>query len=196
MKKLTIAMLLSLIICLTSSIISNAKEVEDMTDKLIRLHVIANSDSEFDQEIKLNVRDAVLTEASRLLNDCQSKESAKNIIFDNLVALQNAANSALSNCPYTAICTLERSEFDTRVYDDFTLPAAEYDSLLVKIGNASGKNWWCVCYPSICLSSASKIEECEVFTDGDMIILKTPEKVRYKLFCFELFKKIKAFFAH
>ncbi len=196
MKKLTIAMLLSLIICLTSSIISNANEVENMTDKLIRLHVIANSDSEFDQEIKLAVRDAVLNEASRLLSDCKSKDSAKSIILDNLDALQTAANSALSNCPYTAACTLEKSDFDTRVYDDFTLPAAEYDSLLVKIGNASGKNWWCVCYPSICLSSASKIEECEVFTDGDIIILKTPEKVRYKLFCFELVKKIKAFFAH
>ena len=185
-------MLLSLIICAISNIVSNANEVTNMTDKLIRLHVIANSDSEYDQAVKLTVRDAVLAQADAILSGCQNKESAVLVLSENLGTLTDAANQALSYCSYTAACSLEKSEFDARVYDGFTLPAGEYDSLLVKIGDASGKNWWCVCYPGICLSTASKIEECEVFTEGDIIILKTPEKVKYKLFCFELVKKIKA----
>lgn len=165
-----------------------------MTDKLIRLHVIANSDSEFDQSVKLKVRDAVLSQADLLLSSCTDKQSATEIITQNLDVLENTANRVLADCPYTAICTLEKTEFDKRVYDNFTLPAGEYDSLCVKIGDASGKNWWCVCYPGLCLSAVSKIEDYETFTSDDLVILKTPDKVSYKLFCFELIRKIKAFF--
>lgn len=194
MKKLTLAMLLSLIICLASSVVTNANEVTHMTDKLIRLHVIANSDSDYDQAVKLKVRDAVLKEADSLLASCRDKETAAQIINQNLDILTQTANEVLADCPYTATCSLQKTEFDTRVYDNFTLPAGEYDALCVKIGTASGKNWWCVCYPGLCLPCATKIDDCETFTHDELIILKTPEKVRYKLFCFELFRKIKAFF--
>lgn len=194
MKKLTLAMLISFVICLFSSVVSNANDVQNTTDKFIRLHVIANSDSERDQEIKLTVRDAVLSEADALLKGCESKENAIAVINDNLEGFTNAANEALDNCGYTAVCSLEKTTFDKRVYDDFSLPAGVYDSLLVNLGSASGKNWWCVCYPELCLPSAVRLEECKSLSENDVMILKTPEKVRYKLFCFELIRKIKSIF--
>lgn len=194
MKKLTLAMLISLMICLTTSVISNANEVQTATDKLIRLHVIANSDSDIDQQIKLVVRDAILSQADALLSACQDKESAIEIISQNIDILTQAADSVLSDFDYNAICSLEKCSFNTRTYDDFTLPAGEYDSLCVRLGNAEGKNWWCVCYPGLCLPSAAKIEDLEMLSEDEIVIFKSPEKVRYKLFCFELFQRIKKFF--
>ena len=194
MKKLTLAMLISLIICISTSIISNANEVQAATDKLIRLHVIANSDSETDQEIKLIVRDAVLSKADTLLSSCDNKESAVEIITQNIEVLTLAANSVLSGFDYKAVCTIEECYFNTRTYDDFTLPAGEYDSLCVRLGEAKGKNWWCVCYPGLCLPSAVKIDDCEILSEDEVMIFKYPQKVRYKLFCFELLRKIKRLF--
>lgn len=195
MKKLTLAMLISLVICFASSVISNANEVQAATDKLIRLHVIANSDSEADQDIKLAVRDAVLSQADTLLSSCEDKESAARIISQSLNVLTQAANSVLSDFDYKAVCSLEKCSFNTRTYDSFTLPAGEYDSLCVRLGDANGQNWWCVCYPGLCLPSAVKIDDCEALSDDEIIIFKSPEKVRYKLFCFELFQKLKRLFA-
>ncbi len=194
MKKLTIAMLISLVICFAISVISNANEVQIATDKLIRLHVIANSDSETDQEIKLVVRDAILTQADTLLSSCQDKESAVEIISESLDILTQSANSVLADFDYKAVCSLEKCFFNTRIYDDFTLPAGEYDSLCIRLGDANGKNWWCVCYPGLCLPSAIKIDECDTLSDDEIIMFKSPEKVRYKLFCFELFQKLKRLF--
>ncbi len=194
MKKLTLAMFLSLVICFLASFVSNANQISLMTDKFVRLHVIANSNSDFDQSVKLKVRDSVLAEADSLLGACQDKESAVSVIKSNLDRLTVAANTALKDCPYTAVCTLEKTAFNTRNYGDFTLPAGEYDALCVKIGASLGKNWWCVCYPDICLSACTKIDECDILTQEELVILKTPKKVRYKLFCFELFNKLKAFF--
>ncbi len=194
MKKLTLAMLISLIICFATSVISNANQVQTATDKLIRLHVIANSDSEMDQKIKLVVRDAVLSQADTLLSTCQDKESAVEIISQSLDILTQATNSVLADYDYKAVCTLEKCSFNTRTYDGFTLPAGEYDSLCIRLGDANGQNWWCVCYPGLCLPGAIKIDECNSLSDDEIIIFRSPEKVRYKLFCFELFQKLKRLF--
>ena len=192
MKKLTISILLSIIICGVLSIISNAHEVDAMTDKLIRIHVIANSDSEEDQELKLKVRDSVLEVASGMISECSSKDEAMVVIRDNLELITSAADIAIAQngYEYPVSCTLSKEEFDVRVYDDFTLPAGEYDSLCIRIGTAEGKNWWCVCYPSLCFGAAVSIDDCEVFTEGELTIVKEPEKVRYKLWCFEMLRKI------
>lgn len=196
MNKLTIAVLLSLIFCCVTGVISNAREVDAMTDKLIRIHVIANSDSEKDQELKLKVRDSVLEAASGMISDCESKNEAMTVIRDNLGVITSAANSAIerSGYEYAVNCTLAEEEFDERVYDDFTLPAGEYDSLCIRIGDAEGRNWWCVCYPSLCFGTAVSIDDCEVFSEGELTIVKEPEKVRYKLWCYEVLRKIAKLF--
>lgn len=196
MKKLTLAILISLIICGVTGAFANAREVGKMTDKLIRIHVIANSDSEEDQTLKLNVRDSVLEAASELISKCGSKEEAMAVISDNIGFISAAANEAVeeNGYEYTVKCSLSEEEFDERVYDGFTLPAGEYDALCVRIGDADGKNWWCVCYPSLCFGSAVSIDDCEVFTESELTIVKEPEKVRYKLWCFEMARKIAKLF--
>lgn len=196
MNKLTISILLSLIMCSIVSFISNAREVDMMTDKLIRIHVIANSDSEEDQELKLKVRDSVLEAASEIFADCKSKDEAMEAIRNNLDMFTEVAEGSvkLNGNEYAVSCTLAEEEFDKRVYDDFTLPAGEYDSLCIRIGNAEGRNWWCVCYPSLCFGTAVSIDDCEVFSEGELTIVKEPEKVRYKLWCFEFVRKIAKLF--
>ena len=196
MNKLTIAMLISLIICMAASVISNAKEVERMTDKIIRVHVIANSDSEGDQELKLKVKDRVVELAGDMLAGCSDKDEAASLIKENLDDLCKAAEEVISSngYQYGVVCSISPEVFETRIYDDFTLPAGEYDSLCIRIGEAEGTNWWCVCYPSLCIGSASKIDDCGAFTEGEITIVKEPEKVRYKLWCFKLMRKIKAIF--
>lgn len=193
MKKLTAAMLLSLIICTISGVFSNADEVRSLTDKIVRIHVIANSDSEYDQTLKLTVRDAVLNKVSVLTDEYACKEDALSAICGSLDEISAAAQEALdaegNSCP--VICTLEKEEFDKRVYDDFTLPAGEYDSLCIRIGEAKGRNWWCVCYPSLCVGTCVSVDDCGSFSDDELIIIKHPEKVRYKLWCFELVRKLK-----
>lgn len=195
MKKLTLAMLLSLILCAVLSVFANAGEVGSMTDKLIRLHVVANSDSDSDQALKLRVRDRILKTAEGVFDKAADKTDAMRIIEENLPLLKAAAESEIAEngYDYDVVCSICREEFSERIYDDFTLPAGEYDSLCVRIGEAAGKNWWCVCYPNLCLGAAMKIDDCETFTEGEITIVKQPEKVKYKLWCFEIVRKIKKF---
>ena len=196
MKKLTLAIFLSLILMLAANIITNAAEVESLEDKFVRIHVIANSDSEDDQALKLKVRDAILETAETFLTDCPDKSAAMELIRDNLPKIQSAAEEEIirNGYSYSVCCTLAKETFDARIYDDFTLPAGEYDSLCVRIGEADGKNWWCVCYPQLCIGAATKIDDSGILTDGELRIVKEPQKVRYKLWCFEVVKKLKSFF--
>lgn len=197
MKKITLSVLLSLLLCLLAGAWKNAAEVETMTDKIIRIHILANSDSPEDQELKLKVRDAVLSAAGDIFDGCEDKISAEEKIRENIGYLESVAEEELrkSGSGLKASCRLSREEFDRRVYDDITLPAGEYDSLVIGIGEAKGKNWWCICYPALCIGTSVSVEECGVFTEGEIKIVKFPEKVRYKLWCFEAVKKLKKIFA-
>lgn len=197
MKKITAAMIISLVLCTFLSVFSNANEVEAMTDKLIRIHIIANSDSESDQELKLKIRDRVLSEAAELFDSNTEKSEAIKLIAENINKIQKAAENEINEngFDYGVFCSLSKEEFGERVYDDFTLPAGDYDSLCIRIGEANGKNWWCVCYPNLCVGTALKIDDCGAFTEGELTIVKQPEKVRYKFWCFEMVQKIKRLMA-
>ena len=123
-----------------------------LSGEIIRLHVVANSDSQSDQSEKLSVRDAVLSEASLLLKGCDSQIRAKEILLANTDKLSKAANQTLSDLGSvdTANVTLSRELFGTRTYEGFSLPGGYYDSLRVTIGTGEGNNWWCVVYPQLC----------------------------------------------
>ena len=120
-----------------------------MAEKLIRLHVVANSDAAEDQYIKLVVRDAVLAEAGNLLADASDARAA---IAGGLPQLEAAANAALraEGSADTARVSFRRELFPTRVYSTFSLPAGVYPSLRVTLGEGNGHNWWCVIFPSLC----------------------------------------------
>ena len=134
-----------------------------LAQKTVRLHVVANSDSGEDQENKLLVRDAVLQQVEKLTKDCESAEQAKKILGENL---QKIAEAAAEVCKYEVNVSLQKESFPTRYYDSFSLPAGEYPSLLVRIGQAEGKNWWCVVFPSLCVPATWDGVEEAALTGG------------------------------
>lgn len=196
MRKLTLSMTLALILCLILSIISNANQVQTLTDKLIRVHIVANSDSEPDQAVKLAVRDCISDAMCELLPPDITKEAAKEILTDSLPYIKALCDGVLQSqgFSYTSTPALIKSTFPTRVYDRFTLPAGEYDSLTVTLGSGEGQNFWCVLYPSLCIGAVSEVDDCEILTLDEITIIKQPKKMRYKLFCFELVRRLRDFF--
>lgn len=124
-----------------------------LNEDLIRLHVVAHSDSEEDQSIKLLVRDAVLASMQDELQKAADVDEAKAYLRENLPKIQAIANETLLKIGFDgeAVVTLCKEAFDTRYYDTFTLPAGIYESLRISIGEGEGKNWWCVAFPTLCI---------------------------------------------
>lgn len=128
-----------------------------LQEELIRLHIVANSDAGEDQAVKLQVRDAVTESLRTALADVADVEQAKAYLRENLPKIQKIANTALAEAGMepSAVVTLCREAFDTRVYDTFSLPAGIYEALRITIGEGQGKNWWCVVFPGLCIPATS-----------------------------------------
>ena len=117
---------------------------ETLNSELIRLHVVANSDSPEDQSIKLKVRDAVIESLQKELANVADIEAAKRYLQENLPKIERVANETLEAVGFNgeAVVSLCREVFDTRYYETFTLPAGIYEALRITIGEGEGKNWW------------------------------------------------------
>ena len=129
-----------------------------LKQELIRFHVVAESDAPQDQAVKLKVRDAVLESLEEDLGNITDMDTAKAYLQENLTKIRNIADSTLKEAGFdctTTVC-LCREEFDTRVYDTFTLPSGVYESLRIIIGEGKGHNWWCVAFPNLCLPATSE----------------------------------------
>ena len=158
MKKL---MIFALLVVVAVTIFGFMPTGEDMAiyDNVVRLHVLANSDSEKDQAIKLAVRDAVLPVIAELTADCADAKQARETLAAHLPEIRCAALSASNGQSVTASVTDEA--FPTRYYDTFTLPAGTYPALRLRIGAGQGQNWWCVVFPSLCAAATTDaLEEC------------------------------------
>ena len=131
---------------------------QKLKNELVRLHVVAASDSEEDQAIKLQVRDAVLESLQAGLENATDIEAAKDYIQAQLPKLEHAANQVLAaaGCGDVATVSLQVEEFAARVYDTFSLPAGLYDSLRITIGEGEGRNWWCVTFPTLCIPATTE----------------------------------------
>lgn len=129
-----------------------------LNEELIRLHVVANSDSREDQDIKLLVRDAVTNSLRRDLESMKDVEQAKRYLTENLPKIQAIANGALEQAGFSgeAVASLCHEAFDTRYYDTFTLPAGVYEALRITIGKGEGHNWWCVVFPTLCVPATTE----------------------------------------
>lgn len=123
-----------------------------ISSKLVRLHVIAASDEEAEQELKLQVRDAVLEYLSPRLTCATDSDQARAIIQQELAGIRQAAESAAQGRNVNV--TLSRESYPTKSYEGFTLPAGKYDSLRVTLGQGKGHNWWCIVFPPVCLSAS------------------------------------------
>ncbi len=162
MRKVRNFLILFLVVFCVLSLADLVLQKQQLQDSIIRLHVVADSDSEDDQAVKLLVRDAVTQEVSETLGQIQDKDQALAYLSGHLTQLEAAANRVLLEQGFSqrAKVTLEEEAFSTRQYDTFALPAGVYDALRVTIGSGQGKNWWCVVFPGLCMP-----ETGEDFTD-------------------------------
>lgn len=181
MKKRWIAAILLSVICLSNL------EISEQIDKnsLIRIHVLANSDSQTDQQLKLQVKDAVVRYLEPQLAQCHSIEESRQIIQNNLPQLEQTAKNTLQglNSNYAVTLQYGRFDFPVKYYGGFSLPAGNYEALRILIGEGKGHNWWCVLFPPMCFTDSAASSSGK-YTD------QTPEKkVVIKLKSVELFKK-------
>ena len=139
-----------------------------LRQELVRLHVVAASDSEEDQRLKLRVRDAILESLQSDMEKLTDVEAAKAYLRENLPKIERVANRVLreAGCTDPAAASLAVEEFSTRVYDTFSLPAGIYDTLRITIGEGAGHNWWCVTFPGLCIPATSEGFEAEAAGAG------------------------------
>ena len=129
----------------------------NLSEAVFRLHVIANSDSDEDQMLKLKVRDSLISYMNDICLNCSTKEEAVTLVNNHLKDFQNVAEKTIieNGYNYSVKINIGNFHFPTKNYGDISLPAGFYDALRVEIGNAKGKNWWCVMFPSLCFIDIS-----------------------------------------
>lgn len=159
-KNLKMVIILSFLLFAYTSIcaISYAQNIStDIANSVFRLHVIANSDSKEDQNLKYKVRDHLLEYMNSICENCQSKEEAILIVEQHKDAFEQIANDTVKEegYSYTININIGNFEFPTKRYGDISLPTGYYDALRVEIGEAKGQNWWCVMFPPLCFVDIS-----------------------------------------
>lgn len=166
---------------------------DELRRGVLRLHILANSDSAVDQQLKLKVRDKILQVTSAEFEKAGNIDEAVKIAGADIKNITEAAKQVIvdSGFDYPVSAAIEKNYFENREYDDFTLPAGVYNSLTVRIGKAEGHNWWCVVFPGICLPAAKKTELEKAVSKSSAAIAKNAS--RYKI-CFktvEIYERIK-----
>lgn len=136
---------------------SEVSAAEELSQKLLRFHVIANSDSEEDQAVKLKVKERVLSLLSPTLSYAADKEEAKQLVESRMDDIVAAARDTLreNEFSYSVHASVTQCEFPVKTYGDLTFPAGTYEALRIVLGDGEGKNWWCVMYPPLCFVDAS-----------------------------------------
>ena len=153
--KVKMVIILSFLLFIYTSIcaISYAQNISnDIADSVFRLHVIANSDSKEDQDLKYIVRDNLLSYMNKICSNCKTKQEAIDIVTENKDKFEEIAKSTIKEqgFSYDVRINIGNFEFPTKNYGDISLPAGLYDALRVEIGEAKGQNWWCVMFPPLC----------------------------------------------
>ena len=173
----------------------------DIAKKILRFHVIANSDNVNDQNVKLKVRDGVLDYLEPLFSECDDKEDCKDVISQNVEGIKSAAEEILRSEGFDENVNISVGTryFPVKKYGDYTFPQGEYEALCVEIGKAEGKNWWCVLYPRLCfvdslyavVPDGSKEELKGILTDEEYkaVFTSKDSKIKIKSGILEFFKK-------
>ena len=161
MKKFILTSIAIIIIISIASNVSNASgkaNQNDVASKLIRFHVIANSDDKIDQGLKLKVRDSVLKYISPKLKDCKSIEESRQIINSEDKNIKKIAETVIkkNGFKYSVVTALSQEYFPVKTYGNITLPQGKYEAYRIIIGMGSGQNWWCVMFPPLCFVDITK----------------------------------------
>ena len=154
----------------------------------LRLHILANSDTEEDQALKLSVRDKILEKYSGRLRDSKNMTEAETAVRSLISEIERDAETWIRELGYgySVKATLTREWYDTREYEDFTLPCGYYDSLQIIIGNGNGKNWWCVMYPPLCIDIATERAPADdaalKYTNEELMLISSQKyNIKFKI---------------
>lgn len=200
MKKIKYIIVLTMLLglFLFVSAVSYATTIsEDLSKNFFRLHILANSDSKEDQELKLKVRDAVISYMETLSYDGLTKDEAVLLTNEHLKDFKNIAKQVLeeNNCDYEVTLEIGNFYFPTKEYGNISLPAGFYDGLKIEIGEAQGQNWWCSLFPPLCfvdissgvIDETSENELKENLSDEEFaIITGDSEEIKLKFKLLEL----------
>ncbi len=184
---LEFALLISLFLILLAAWWSPfAEAANSAQEDILRLHILANSDGEEDQRLKLLVRDRLLREGESWFAQSDSKEESEVILRDRLPEIAALAEEELrqNGSSQSVKVSLCRSDFSTRVYEDFTLPAGTYDALRIELGSGQGRNWWCILFPGLCIPAAG--EELP----AELSLLQSQPCYEPRFFLWEICQKI------
>ncbi|MBQ7862697.1 MAG: stage II sporulation protein R [Clostridia bacterium] len=190
--KIEIAALIAFILCVFISAYNLDRECDGIRESILRLHVIAASDSDYDQKVKLQLRDRLLLKGSEIFSESKTKQEAEIKLEKGLEILTEEANAYLESIsyPYKATVTLGKARFPTRRYEGYTLPAGIYDALKVTVGKGEGQNWWCVMFPALCLPAAKKDISFEgILTEKEQKFI-TEEKFEIRFWLIEKWQEI------
>lgn len=192
-KRIELSILCGLIITCVLSTVSFAEKCDSIRSNMLRMHVIANSDSDEDQALKLKVRDAVLEAGKEYFDGSVSASQAEEVLIPVKGKLEEAAQKVITEngFDYPVKVIIDREYFATRIYDNsITLPAGQYEAVKVIIGSGEGHNWWCVMFPPMCLPAAENDETLDdVLTDDELEIVKSNPKFEPRFKIIELYEK-------
>lgn len=196
-KYFEVALALGLVIAIITGARADARQA-DLSSKMMRLHVIANSDTDTDQALKLRVRDRVIKTSQKLLTGVSSIDNARDIIKQNLKIIETVAQDEIhrNGFNYSVRAELTNMYFPTRDYESFSLPAGEYEAFRVIIGSGKGHNWWCVMFPPLCITAAeaevTKAAETAGLSKEEIKLIESGKTVyRYEFKTMEWLGKVK-----
>lgn len=195
LKTFNLALFCGLICAVLLSVAEFDTSCQELRENVLRLHIIANSDSDYDQALKLKVRDEILAQSGELFSDSENISDAVIKTNEALPLIEQTVNSCLSKsgAGYGAKAAVKDTYFETREYDTFTLPAGTYNSLVVTLGDGEGKNWWCVIFPEVCLPLGNT-DFTDTITEKTAEITENPSKYKMKFKIVEIYEDIKNFF--
>ncbi|MBE6807319.1 MAG: stage II sporulation protein R [Ruminococcaceae bacterium] len=182
-KRWIVALSGGLALCLLCSILGIYGQAQGVRDSVVRLHILANSDSTADQTLKLQVRDALTAASAGWLDGATNREDALSLAKQNLPRLQAVAEQtvAAAGADYPVTVQLKELYFTTRQYDTVTLPAGMYDAVQVTLGAGKGQNWWCVVFPPFCAGAATQPERFLSPGQQDYVENEPRYRVRFKV---------------
>lgn len=195
MKKIKIiecSIFIGFIIAIVLSVTSFAETCDEIRTDVLRLHVIANSDSYEDQQLKLKVRDAVLEAGENIFDGSVTRENAQEKIEKEKESLEKVAKKVVeeNGFDYDVEITVTEEYFTTRTYENVTLPAGDYMAVRVLIGESAGKNWWCVMFPPLCLPAAETDIDL-FFNDRQVKLVERSPKYEPRFKIVEIFESLK-----
>lgn len=167
---------------------------ENISDQVFRLHILANSDSAEDQQLKLKVRDEILKKGETVFAFSNSLEETIELCKNNIALFQQTAEQCLKDngSDYDVKVYVDKEYFNTREYDEITLPSGIYNALKIEIGQGKGHNWWCVMFPAICLSSVTDDELNKYLSEDEQKLVNSDSKYEVRFKIVEIYEKVKS----